>query len=53
MSHEFIVSIDDITDFVTENKQYIKDYHKLMVPVKAVYPINDKTLAKKINLSKN
>jgi hypothetical protein len=54
-SKEFIVRIDDITDFVTENRQHVdmkrdKWDDELMVPVETIYTISNQKLAEKIGI---
>lgn len=54
-SKEFIVRIDDITDFVTENRQHVdmkrdKWDDDLMVPVETIYRISNQKLAEKIGI---
>jgi hypothetical protein len=46
--------VEDITDFVKEQKQYLdsKQLHKLLVPVERIYEIDD-TLKQKIGISKS
>lgn len=50
LSNEFIVGIEDITEFVLENRIKTEE-NELMIPVETVYDIIDENLIKKIDLS--
>lgn len=49
-STEFILRIDDITDFVVAMRKNIDNSEKLMVPVENVYYVNDPCISQRISL---
>ncbi len=60
LSQEFILAIEDITEFVAENKRKLENKEipdqaataaELMIPVETVYNVLDQDLTKKINLT--
>ena len=52
LSKEFILGIEDITEFVLENKIKVDGKeNELMIPVETVYNIANEDLAKRINLT--
>ncbi|HEY4384334.1 MAG TPA: DUF4291 domain-containing protein [Ktedonobacteraceae bacterium] len=52
-AREWIIGIEDITDFVHEQHEQVKvqNYAQLATPREMVYPVNDTIVAKKIGLS--
>lgn len=54
-SREFIIDIEDITDFVLDNKRVLDEQNdsssEFMIPRELVYTIEDEILIKRINLS--
>ncbi len=46
-AHEWIIEIEDITDFVREQHQYVQihDYNQLTLPREVVYPVSDTMVA--------
>jgi hypothetical protein len=51
MSKEHIRSIEDITEFVIENRMKLKNPRYLFVPVETVYRPRDEEIARQIQLS--
>jgi hypothetical protein len=51
-AREWILGIEDISDFVQEQRQHIisKDYSKLLVPTEEVYPVEDEALRQRLGL---
>jgi hypothetical protein len=52
-AHEWIVAIEDISEFAHEQYQYalLGDYSRLVTPLESVYPLDDVELAAKLGLS--
>lgn len=50
-SREFILKIDDITDFVTEMREHIDNGEMLMLPIERVYTVEDPHISQNILLS--
>ena len=50
---EWIVGIDDISDFAREQYQNVqtKHYDTLLTPEETIYPVEDMTIAAKLGLS--
>src|SRR5262249_28459221 len=50
---EWIVNIEDFSDFVTEQRQLVetKQLDKLMLPAEAVYPVADPATAARLGIS--
>lgn len=53
-SREWIVSIEDMSDFVHEQHQHVlaRQYDRLMTPLEAVYPVKNVQVAARLELSK-
>jgi hypothetical protein len=52
LSNEFIIRIEDITEFVLENKSKVEEKEsEPMIPVETVYNIVDRNLARRIGLT--
>lgn len=51
-SKEWIIEIEDISDFVAEQRQYLlrDNYHNLYTPTEYIYPVEDKVTADKLQL---
>lgn len=50
-SREWIVSVEDISEFVRQQKQNKGNWEELMVPRESVYPVTDVEVAKRLQLS--
>jgi hypothetical protein len=52
-AREWIIGIEDISDFVQEQRQHVisKDYSKLLVPTEEVYAVKDETIRQRLGLS--
>ncbi len=52
-AQEFIVSIEDISEFVTKQRQHVsaQNQDRLMTPSESPYPVNDSTTVQKLQLS--
>ncbi len=52
-AQEWIVNIEDISDFVRQQHQYVKagDWTNLLTPFESVYPVDKTDIAKKLGLS--
>ncbi len=52
-AREWIVSIEDITDFVHEQHQYVLagQLDRLLTPMESIYPITDLNLQKRLNIT--
>jgi Domain of unknown function (DUF4291) len=50
-ARDWIIWVEDISEFVREQYQNIGDYHKLMVPSEAIYPVTDIKVAKQLQIS--
>jgi Domain of unknown function (DUF4291) len=50
-AREWIISIEDISEFVYEQRQNIGDYNKLGVPSETIYPLTDPKVAAQLQLS--
>jgi Domain of unknown function (DUF4291) len=50
---EWIIWIEDISEFVREQYQNIGDYHKLIVPIETIYPVIDAKTFVQLQLSNN
>ena len=51
-SREWILDIQDVSEFVAEQRQYAKaPYSQLLVPSEAVYPVSDADTANKLGIS--
>lgn len=48
----YIVSIEDLTDFVTDQRTKIDDENNLLVPLEQVYPVSDSELIEKLGIKK-
>lgn len=49
-AREWIVDIEDVTDFVAAQRSLLGDKDKLMTPAEAVYPIADAMVTKRLGL---
>lgn len=50
-TREWIISIEDISEFVREQHQNIGDYHQLIVPSETMYPVTDAKVATQLQIS--
>ncbi len=52
-AHDWIVDIQDISDFVQHQYQVVRsrDWAQLLIPSEAVYPVTDPVIAKRLQLS--
>lgn len=50
-AREWIISIEDVSAFVSEQRQNIGDYNKLIVPSETIYPVTDPKVATQLQLS--
>jgi hypothetical protein len=52
--HEWIVDIEDISEFVADQRKYVgsREYDKLTTPQESVYPVEDK-VARKLGIAAN
>ena len=50
-AREWIISVEDISEFVREQYQNIGDYNKLIVPSEKIYPVTDPKVAAQLQLS--
>ena len=50
-AREWIISVEDISEFVREQYQNIGDYNKLIVPSETIYPVTDPKVAAQLQLS--
>ena len=48
---EWIISVEDISEFVSEQRQNIGDYNKLIVPSEIIYPVTDAKVAAQLQIS--
>jgi hypothetical protein len=54
-SREWIVSIEDISEFVSEQRQHVisKNYDELLIPSECVYEVSNSEMATRLQLIKN
>jgi Domain of unknown function (DUF4291) len=52
-AREWIVSIEDISTFVSEQQQNLVDVDRLIVPTERIYPVTDPQVATRLQLSDN
>lgn len=52
---DYIVDIQDITDFVLEQREFVltKDYDKLMVPIERVYTVETPELSQQLRIGQD
>ncbi len=50
-AREWIISIEDISEFVWEQQQNLVDFDRLIVPSETVYPVTDAKVAAQLQLS--
>jgi Domain of unknown function (DUF4291) len=50
-AREWIISIEDISEFVYEQRQNLGDFDKLIVPSETIYPVIDPEIATRLQLS--
>ncbi len=50
-AREWIISVEDISEFVSEQRQNIGDHNKLIVPSETIYPVTDPKAAAQLQLS--
>ena len=52
-AREWIINIEDVTDFVHQQHEYVKahDYAQLITPREMVYPVDDAAVARKLGVS--
>jgi len=47
----WVIAIEDITDFVHEQHRNINDFVRLVIPTERVYPVTDKAVAKRLRIT--
>jgi Domain of unknown function (DUF4291) len=52
-AREWIVWVEDISQFVWEQHQHLVDFDKLIVPSETIYPVTDAKVAAQLKLSGN
>lgn len=54
-AHDWIIDIEDISDFVKEQYEFVKagSIEQLTTPRECVYPVTDKNIVKKLELSRS
>ena len=50
-AREWIISIEDISEFVWEQHQNLGDFDKLIVPSETIYPVTDPKIAAQLQIS--
>ena len=50
-AREWIISIEDISEFVREQYQNLRDYNQLIVPNETIYPVTDAKVATQLQIS--
>ena len=50
-AREWIISVEDISEFVSEQYQNLVDFSKLIVPSETIYPAIDREVATRLQLS--
>jgi hypothetical protein len=50
-AREWIIWIEDISEFVHEQRQNLGDYNKLIVPSETIYPVTDAKVAAQLQIS--
>jgi len=50
-SHEWIHRIDDVSDFVAEQRSHLSSPDRLITPVEKVYPVKDPDVSRRIGIS--
>ena len=50
-AREWIISIEDISEFVSEQYQNLGDFDKLIIPSETIYPVVDREIATRLQLS--
>jgi hypothetical protein len=50
-AREWIISIEDISEFVSEQRQNLVDFSQLIVPSETIYPVTDAKVAAQLQLS--
>jgi hypothetical protein len=50
-AREWIISVEDISEFVSEQRQNLVDFDKLIVPTETIYPVTDAKVAAQLQIS--
>ncbi len=50
-AREWIIWVEDISEFVREQHQNISDLDKLIVPIETIYPVIDREIATRLQVS--
>ncbi len=50
-AREWVISIEDISEFVRTERQNIGDYNKLIIPSETIYPVTDAKVAAQLQIS--
>jgi hypothetical protein len=50
-AREWIISIEDISEFVSEQRQNLGDFSQLIVPSETIYPVTDAKVAAQLQIS--
>ena len=50
-AREWIISIEDISEFVRQQYQHINDFDRLIVPSETIYPVTDSDTISRLQLS--
>ncbi len=50
-AREWIISVEDISEFVREQHQNLVDFDKLIVPTETIYPVTDLKVAAQLQIS--